>query len=146
MYRVALSAPEPGKDCILDDDDTNDSSTILTSETFILYAGPDDKFYLDVGSVTLEGTEDGDGYKFTGKAVDVEFLGGGQGDKVTSTVSTTLTMTVDGAAVSGELTSKVVISYACAVPTQCPEGSTCTRTTTFVGAEIEDVELQHDPG
>ncbi|MCC6558255.1 MAG: hypothetical protein IT372_35375 [Polyangiaceae bacterium] len=145
MYSVAVAAPKPGKDCDVSDNVKSDSSTFRDSQTFILYAGPEDKYYLDVGQVTLEGAEDGDGFKFSGKSVDIEFLGGATNDKVEDTQTTTITMTIDGAAVDGTISSKHAIKYTCANPAQCPESASCTQSASYVGAEIEDVDLEHDP-
>jgi len=144
MYRVAVSTSKPGKDCDVSENIKSDSSTFKASNTFYLYAGAEDAYFLDTGEVTLEGAEEDDGYKFSGKTVDVEFLGGAQTDKVTQTTAVTIEMVVDGAAVSGKITSKASLTYACTGP--CPTNESCTQTSTFVGTEVEDVDLEHDPG
>jgi hypothetical protein len=143
IYRVALSSPKYGGDCVLDDNLKSDSSSFRASDTFVLYGGPEEAFYLDVGDVTLGGAADGDGYKFKGSSVDVQF--DPAGNKQTRTVDTTIVMTVDGAAVSGSVKSRTTDTFACVDPTQCSVDTTCTDTIEFVGAEIEDVDLEHDP-
>jgi hypothetical protein len=143
IYRVAVSNEKAGKDCEIDDEDKDDSSTFKASDTFILYAGTEDAFFLDIGNTTLEGEEEDDGYKFSAKSVDIDVLGGTPDDKVTRINTMTVQMTVDGAAVSGKITRKTSLEYACAGP--CLPNSSCTRSSEFVGSEIEDVELQHDP-
>lgn len=144
IYRVAMGSAKNGGDCAPDDNTKSDSSTFRTSSTFILYGGPDDAFYLDTGTTTVSGVEEGDGYKFTGKSVDVQFAA--NGDKSTHEEDTTITMAVDGAAVNGSIRTTTRDSYACVDPNQCPTDMACTRTVPFVGAEVEDVNLEHDPG
>src|SRR5215213_1033690 len=66
IYRVAISAAKPGKDCDVSENIKSDSSTFKGSDTFYLYAGVDDAYFLDIGDTTLEGAEEDEGYKFSG--------------------------------------------------------------------------------
>jgi hypothetical protein len=142
IYRVAVGEAALSGDC---DDNPDDSSTFRDSSTFILYAGPGEKFYLDAGqNGTLEGTASDDGFKFAGKSVEVEDVGADSEQRTTTEVSVSLT--IDGAAVSGVISGKQTIKFTCADPQGCPDDFTCTSTSKFVGSEIHDVKLEHDPG
>ena len=147
IYRVALSDAKRGSSCYPDKkippNEKSDSDSFLASTDFILYAGPDDNFYLDTGSATLEGTGDADVYTFVGKTVDVEYASSdGTGDKITTTDTTTIQMTVDGKAVTGTVSEKVSITCR---GNNCGDAiPSCTTTTNFVGTEVDDVELKHE--
>jgi hypothetical protein len=147
VYRVSFSELEQGSSCYPDKfvpyDVRSDSTTLRSSDTFILYAGAEDKFYLDTGDTTLEGTQDGDKYSFEGKAVDVSYdTPDGQGSKRTSTLTTTIEMTVDGEVVTG--TAKNKTSYKCSGNTCGQPIPSCTETGDFVGTEVDDLKLKHD--
>lgn len=143
LYRVALSGPSNSSDCELPLDAQEDTSTIRQTATFVLYAGPEDDYYLDTGELTFEGAEKGDGYEFSGRSVDVQYIG--QTDKGTSTSAYTISVVIDGASITGTITTKTSTRYECVDPTQCPQDTSCTQTFDFIGTELEDVELQHDP-
>ena len=147
VYRVSFSEIEQGSSCYPDKyvppDVRSDSTTLRDSATFILYAGAEDKFYLDTGDSTLEGTQEGDKYSFEGKAVDVNYdTPDGQGSKRTSTLTTTIEMTVDGEVVTGSLTSKT--SYKCSGSTCGQPIPSCTESGDFVGTQVDDLKLKHD--
>ena len=147
IYRVAVTEGKLGSSCypdkIIPPNTKSDSNTFLGSTDFIIYAGLDDVFYLDTGAATLEGTLDGDTYTFSGATVDVEFASAdGTGDKLTTTQSTTISMTVDGESVSGSVANK--ISIACKGTTCGDPIPSCTTTQNFVGTEVDDIELKHD--
>jgi hypothetical protein len=139
IYRIALSEPSLSGDC---SSDSEDSSTFRDSQTFILYAGPNEKFYLDAGQGTLEGSATDEGFKFSGKSVDVDDV---PDQKQTTTTDVSVTVTVDGAAVSGTVTTKQTVTC---TGTNCGGAGnfSCTQTSKFVGSEIHDVALEHDPG
>jgi len=143
LYRVSLSAPSYGSDCELDLDDEEDTSTVRQTATFVLYAGPEDTYYLDTGTLTYEGVEEGDGYEFSGTTVDVEYIG--DTDKGTATSNTTVSVVIDGASITGSIQTHLRTRYECADPTQCLQDTNCSQSLDFVGTEIEDLELQHDP-
>jgi hypothetical protein len=147
IYRVAIAEGDQSDGCYFPLDDPppnvkNDSSTLRSSANFILYAGADESYYLDLGQTTLEGTVDSDTYSFSGKIVDVEYtLPDGDGDKLTTTVTTSVNMTVDGNAVSGSLSVKT--SFSCKGSTCGDKIPSCTVTNDFVGSEIDEIELEH---
>jgi hypothetical protein len=147
VYRVSFSEIEQASSCYPDKyvppDVRSDSSTLRASGTYILYAGAEDKFYLDTGDSTLEGTQDGDKYTFEGKAVDVDYdTPDGQGNKRTSTLTTTIEMTVDGDVVTG--TAKTKTSYKCSGQTCGNPIPSCTESGDFVGTQVDDLKLKHD--
>ena len=146
VYRVAVTESELSTGCYPDKkvpyDVKSDSSSFRGTATFILYASAEDKFYLDVGKTTFEGAAEGDKYNFEGKTVDVNYTGpDGTGDKRTTTVTTTIEMTVDGAMVTGKQATKT--SYKCSGQTCGQPIPSCTETIEFVGTEVEDVELDY---
>lgn len=154
IYRVAYSGAKTV--CVGDEPNANeasDTNTFVTSSVLHLYAGADDKFFLEMGDIagisgtSLAGSADGDVYTFSGKSFDVDFSDpSGQGDKSERTVTTNVKMTVDGAAVSGTLGATSESKFTCADPTNCQPERSCATTVQFSGSEVEDVELQHDPG
>jgi hypothetical protein len=137
IYRVAFAEAALTGDCAGNDD--GDSSTFRNSETFVLYAGPNEKFYLDVGQVTIEGVVTDDGFKFSGESVDVDDNGA---FTVTQRRTTTISVTVDGASISGTAVDDTSITCS---GTGCPDNDTCKSTVKFVGSEIKGVALEHDP-
>lgn len=145
IYRVAQTSADQSSGCYggtVPPDEKYDSSTFRATGTFIIYAGAEDKFYLDDGKDTLEGTLDGDTYTFTGKKTDVNFSGANDSTKITDSETLTITVTVDGSTVTGQAVDKV--SEKCS-GTGCPAAPpSCTVTIEFVGTEVDDVELKHD--
>lgn len=147
VYRVSFSELDEGSSCYPDShvpaDVKSDSTTLRSSGTYILYAGAEDKFYLDTGDSTLEGTKDSDKYSFEGKAVDVNYdTPDGQGNKRTSTVTTTIEMTEDGDVVTG--TAKTKTSYKCSGQTCGNAIPSCTESGEFVGTKVDSIKLKHD--
>jgi hypothetical protein len=144
VYRVATSSGKLSGDCANNDLDTkSDSTTLLGPGTWVLYAGLEETFYLDVGGSTLEGTAADDVYTFAGKQTDIEYsLPNGGGDKTTSTKTTSVEVTIDGAAVTGTYADKLALKC---VGAGCGGlvDYTCTTTQSFVGTEVEDVELDY---
>ena len=148
IYRVAFDEQDLSSGCYFPNDgpgpnEKSDSSTILDGTTFILYAGPEDTFYLDTGSAILEGTADGDVYSFSGKVVDVNYANAdGSGDKFTTTDTLTIDFTVDGSSAFGTVSN--THSETCKAST-CPDlPPSCTTSQDFVGTEVDDIELKHD--
>jgi len=148
IYRVAFAEESKSTGCYypfdaVQPDDKSDSTTFLGKSQFILYAGLEDVYYLDVGGdVVLEGTGDGDTFQFSGKTVDVNYaVPDGTGDKTTATFTTTIDMAIDGASVSGTAVTKD--SFSCKGSTCGDARPTCTETSEFVGTEVEDVQLEH---
>jgi len=155
VYRVSITEADLSSGCYwqyhgADANIREDSSTIRSSATFILYAGRNDNFLLDTGSVTLDGDFDGtyvegDSYEFEGERIDVEWdTADGTGNKRTTTVRTSVDMTVDGALTFGKL--KIYTGFGCTGPSCGEIPPSCTQTHKFVGTEIEDVQLDHQVG
>ncbi|MRG92287.1 hypothetical protein [Polyangium spumosum] len=150
IYRVSFGETDASSGCYYPETDppanqASDSSSLRGTGTWILYASIEDKLYLDTGSVTLEGLEEGDGYTFTGKDTDVDYdMPDGTGSKRTTTVTSTITIITDGNAISGEAVQRT--SYACSGSTCGDKIPTCTRTSPFVGTYVEDVELKYEIG
>jgi len=147
VYEVSFTAMEKASSCYVDKyvppNEKSDSTTVRDAGTFILYAGIEDKFYLDAGEVTLEGAKEGDKYTFTGKSVDVQYDSpDGQGNKRTTTTTETVEMTVDGKAVTG--TETVKASYKCSGQTCGNPIPSCTESGDFVGTQVDNLKLQHD--
>lgn len=150
VYRVAFGTMKESQGCFTNQqlpgplpDVASDTSDLRATATWILYAGPDDKLYLDTGAVTIEGQETDDGYEFVGKLVDVMFdMPDGTGSKRTTTITTTVSITTDGNAISGEAEEKR--SFACVGSTCGTKLETCSHTTPFVGTYVEDVQLNYD--
>ncbi len=148
VYKVAASSEDQSSGCYggtVPQDDKYDTSSFKAAGTFTVFASKDDKFYLDAGAAgALEGTLDADTYTFSGKQTDVNFSApNGGGCKSTATITATITLTVDGNIVTGEAVTKASGKYS---GTGCPSQAplSCTKTTEFVGSEIDDVELKHD--
>lgn len=147
IYKVALDEPSKSSGCYYpetgpDPNTKSDSSTARAPATWILTAGPDDVFYLDTGKAVLEGQASGDGYTFDLKTTDVNYDNDDPSQtKRTDTESVSVTMTVDGNAVSGTVTDK--ISHKCSGSNCGNPIPSCTSSTDFTGSEIDDVELQH---
>lgn len=151
IYRIAVTNQELSKGCYgvaVPADLKSDSTTFRDSHTIILYAGPEDKYFLDLGSVSVEGTADGDDYSFEGKDTDVQYMGVNDTDpKVTATTALTVTMTVDGASVTGKADTKT--SYKCSGAGCGALPASCTVSVEFVGTEVEDINFEFnvdDPG
>jgi len=148
VFRVSFADTDQSSGCYFPDtgpgpNDASDSSTLRGSGTWIISAAVDDKLYLDTGIITLEGAESDNGYAFTGKVVNVEFdMPDGTGSKRTTTITSTVNVTTDGDAISGEAIQKT--AYGCVGSTCGPKIETCTETTTFTGTRVDDVQLNYD--
>lgn len=150
VYRVSATEPELGSSCFdggaVPADVASDESSFRATGTVILYAGPEGQFFLDIGSQTLEGEleegDEGDVYTFSGTSVDVEFTGAnGTGDRITTKVATQVVATVDAEVISGQ--SSTTTTFACDGPTCVPVPPKCTATNSFVGTEVEELQLEH---
>ncbi len=150
VYRLSVSTLSYTAGCFEDGeipiDLKSDVSDVGVPATVVLHAGPDETFYLDMGSVTYKGTATGKGFRFTGESVDVNLETGGpmmmDAKKEEVRTTTTIEFEVDGASVQGTIAEQ--IEYRC-TGDACPEISqrTCKRNGSFVGSEVEDVELEH---
>lgn len=147
VYRIAFQQSQQSEDCfatgMIPPDQQDDSSSLFTSGTFILYVGADDTPYLDTGNVTLAGTENGDDYTFSGASVDVSYQGDMQETRIEFRTEMNVSLTLDGDTISGEVQQRTVQSCQGAA---CPDppSSSCTQVTPFIGGLVEDVELQHE--
>jgi len=147
VYRIAFQESQQGEDCyatgMVPVDEQDDSSSLYTSGTFILYVGADDTPYLDTGNITLAGSDDGDSYAFAGASVDVSYQGDMQQTRLETRVDMSIDLTIDGDTMSGEVVEK---NQQSCQGTGCPDppSSSCTRTTPFIGGLVEDVELKHE--
>jgi len=149
VYRIASAQQSWSDGCFWPagegPDLEEDRSSLYASGTMILFAGEEGSYYLDLGNSTLQGelgdSDAGESYEFAGKSVDVQWTqAAGTGNKLTTTVTTSVDMTTDGALVTGELVVKA--SYACSGA--CGDlPPSCTIKTEFIGTEVEDVQLEH---
>lgn len=147
VYQVASTEQTQSDGCyqnsIVPPDVAFDSSSFRDGFTFVLFAGPEDTYFLDADDDILEGTADGDVYSFEGESVNVEFSGpDGTGDKYESTSKTSVEITVDGSLVSGTVRTRT--TERCTGTTCNPLPPDCSRTAEFVGIEVNDVKLKHD--
>lgn len=152
IYRVATAKTTESAGCFwvpgggspeIPDNVASDTNNIRASGTWIIYASTEDKLYLDTGEATFEGGESDEGFAFSGRAIDVEFLGTNNDTKFTTTSVVTINITTDGDALTGVGTTKT--SYKCSGPSCGTEPQpACTKTTNFVGTYVEDIELKHD--
>jgi hypothetical protein len=143
VYRVAFERSVRSEGCPGGQSPPDDTSTELTPGTWIIYMGPDELPYLDIGNTTLRGEGSGDELTFDGRRVDVTVNDDGMGNTqtITTTHITHVTLTVDGASVQG--TMQETDDQQCS-GSGCPEPTNCTITRDLVGSEVEDVELQHE--
>lgn len=144
IYRIAFEEADRSGDCAIGDPETDfDSSSFRASSTFIMYAGLDDKYYLDAdGFATLEGTYESDIYTFEGEETDIGFTGpDGTGDKITEVDSTDVEITIDGEAVSGKATTQTRIRCDNTCLNYVPYS--CTTESDFVGTQIEEITLEY---
>ena len=147
VYRIAFQQSQQSEVCfatgMIPPDQADDSSSLFTSGTFILYVGADEVPYLDTGNVTLAGTENGDDYTFSGASVDVSYQGDMQETRIEFRTEMNVTLTLDGDTIAGEVRQSTVQSCQGAA---CPDppSSSCTQVTPFIGGLVEDVELQHE--
>lgn len=130
-------------------DEKSDKTTFRKSGLFLIYGSAEegeDKLFLDSGEAALEGIEEGGIYTFTGTATDVDYTEpDGAGDKHTTTNKVELEFTIDGTSLYGS--GVTTVKSSCSGSTcdlTLPIPISCTTTQTFVGTEVEDVELQHD--
>lgn len=147
VYRIASAESELSASCNLTANEMNDSSSLRASGTLILFAGLESEYFLDMGTVTLDGektgSDGGDNYEFAGKTTDVEWSdANGTGTQVVSTVDHDFEMTIDGELVTGEYKVKTAVSCTGEFCEGIPYS--CNTTSTFVGTEVEDLDLQHN--
>ncbi|MCA9625586.1 MAG: hypothetical protein KC731_41475 [Myxococcales bacterium] len=148
VYRIAFQESQLSEDCfapaMIPVDEKDDSSSLFTSGTFILYVGADDTPYLDLGATTLAGTDTGGGaYQFSGDALDVSYQGDMQEIRLENRTSIVVDLTVDGDLIDGQVSETQ--QQSCSGAT-CPDppSSSCTQVTPFVGGRVEDVQLNHE--
>lgn len=147
VYRIALQPPELSADCFAGGavpvNEQDDSSSLFTSATYILYMGADDVPYLDTGAEVMAGSGEVDALSFAGENVDVNFSGDMNETEERTSVSISVDMTVDGELVEGVRTDDT--TYNCNGP-GCPDpaATQCTTVRPFQGGEVSDVDLKHE--
>jgi hypothetical protein len=148
VYRIAFQAPTLSAGCYaagqVPVNEEQDTSNEFIADTWILYMGPDDKAYLDVGSTTVQGNKSGDDFSFSGQRTDVEIFDDGMGGverTETRYTSTDVTLKLTGKVVEGVMIQTE--DFSC-TGNNCPENLNCTTTTNFVGGQVDDVELEHE--
>ncbi len=147
LYRVANSKTESSPSCyggMIPPSIAQDTDSFKTGSTFAIFAADSDVFYLDVADQTVQGEKKKLGeYEFAGTSVDVE-PSGDPNVQATTTTTTKLTIKLEksGRKVSGK--STLDVNVVC-VGGDCPMGinSQCTQNTSFEGAEMQDVDLEH---
>lgn len=155
LFRVGFSEQEKktkgcyGPSGAVPANEGSDKTNFRGSSLFIIYGATEDgedKLFLDTGETTIDGYEEAGGFIFTGNSTDVDFTEvNGAGDKHTTTNKLLIELTIDGASMVGSAESTV--KQTCSGTTcdlTLPAPINCVTTTTFVGTEIEDVELHHD--
>lgn len=150
VYRLSVGAMSMSAGCFEDGeipiDVKNDNSDVGAPLTVILHVGPDETYFLDMGETSYAGSAIEGGYRFTGQTIDVNLETGGDmmmdTKKEESEVVTTIEFMVDGSSAQGTITMQE--TYRC-TGDACPELSqrTCNKSGSFVGSEVEDVELEH---
>lgn len=127
----------------------SDKTTFHTNGLFIIYGAveeAEEKLFLDMGETTVEGYEEAELFTFTGSSTDIDFteINGG-GDKHTVSNKLVVELTIDGSSMVGtaEQTTKQTCSGSTCNLTM-PTPITCTTTTSFVGTEVDSVELTHE--
>lgn len=154
FFKIAFSEQEKKSSSCYGDtgvpaNEKSDKSTFRASNLFLIYGATEDqedKLYLDTGDRTIEGYEEAGLFTFTGSSTDVDFTEiNGAGDKHTKSDKVLIEMTMDGSSVVGtvEATHKESCSGSTCALT-LPVSISCTTTATFVGTEVDDVELQHE--
>jgi hypothetical protein len=154
LFRIAFSEQEKkSSGCFgsagIPANEKSDKTNFRQSNLFIIYGATEegeDKLFLDTGKITVEGYEEAGLFTFTGNSTDVDFteINGG-GDKHTTTNKLLIELTIDGSSMVGSAESAV--KQTCSGSTcdlTLPAPISCTTTTTFVGTEIDGVELHHD--
>jgi hypothetical protein len=146
VYRVAATKSELSTGCYpkseVPPEVAQDWSSFRESGTIVLYAFASNDYYLDTGSMTLQGDESGKGYAFKGKSVDVEYTKPkGTGAKLTTIVDTTIDLEIDGAAISGRSISTTTKKCS---GEECPEmPPACTTAVDFVGTRLDNVKIEN---
>lgn len=148
VYRIGFQTPTRSAGCYamgqIPVNDQQDTSSEYIADTWILYMGPDDRAYLDVGTTTVQGTKKGDDFTFSGQRTDVEIIEDQNGDPErteTTSTSTDVTLKLSGKVLEGAMTQTAIFSCS---GSNCPESQECTTVTNFVGGEVDDVELEHE--
>lgn len=144
FYRVANAKSEQSPGCYpngqIPESEAFDTTTFKTGATFGIFAADSDVFYLDMDTVSIEGSKDGIGaYQFKGESVDLEPFGAN--GSITTTTKVTVKLEKSGRKVSGTSTEDVTVL--CSNDQNCPSPSQCVIKTDFEGSEIEGVELEH---
>ena len=147
VYRIGSTASESSASCLngVDPDPSvvEDTTDFLGRATFALYRA-EDLYYLDFGNQIMAGTKTGDTYTFNGETVDIDYWGGADGidNQETYTNEQTYSFTLGSHSIVGDFESKT--TFACVGPDCIPEDDTnCTRTSTFIGTEVTDAELEY---
>ena len=153
VYRIAGSSVSRSLGCYYPATEVpanavDDIDTVLDSVTLAIHIGSDGNAYLSGGGVAFQGEESDDGYTFNSEIINVEYVGPEDDARIAATTTTTVDLIVSGDAVEGTVTTVTTVTcdYVTATPsdtTLCPAPAvpTCNEVSTFVGVEIDDVEL-----
>jgi hypothetical protein len=143
-YAVDLQQTTLGDNCDIGPNLTDDRSTFRVNDVFVVYAGSDGTQYIDIGDVSLAGSEIEGGFEFKGESLDIEFPTGEI--KQSTSITQKIEWKPDGSFVEGKMTYSESTSYSCdAAVGQCPGSTECSQTTPFTARRLEGVSFEHDP-
>jgi hypothetical protein len=147
VYRIGSTQQTLNGDCQPGPNEVQDSTSIRSSGTVILFAGQEGEFFLETADATLSGElggepDSGVSYAFEGQTVDVEYADPkGTGTKRVVTINTEIDLDVDGEVVSGD--QRITTTFQCTGSDCGVVPGRCTQRTSFNGTEVEDVGLEH---
>lgn len=161
VYKVSIDGGKQSQSCFAPDgpdaNTYNDSNNALGNALWVLTIGPSGDYYLDVGGApigaggqgfagkkVLAGKESGDGFSFTAKDVDVNYDSGSNPATRVRTETSEILLSMDGSSVSGTITNKVVRQCTGTLEQCNNTPPSCTTKFTFVGSEVDDVQLEHE--
>jgi hypothetical protein len=147
LFKMEISETTQSKGCFYPDSANpnveSDTNSAYDNAIWVITVDSADNVFLDVGSHTLKGTETDDGYTFSEKDVNVDFENNdAKKTKTTRTVSTKITVAIDGKSISGK--ASTTTSFACD-GSNCPPVTPpdCTVDAKFSGTQVDDVQLQY---
>jgi hypothetical protein len=143
-YAVDLQQTTLGNNCDIGPTLADDRSTFRVNDVFVTYSGSDGFQYIDIGAVSLAGSEIEGGIEFKGESLDIEFPTGEI--KQTTSITQKVEWKPNGSFVDGTMTISESTTYSCDVAVgQCPGDTECSRTTPFTARRLDGVSFEHDP-